>query len=105
MNKWFLSLVILAVVFEVVADILFKYWIINTRNIFLWGGVALYSVGTIIWAFSLKHEYLSKAITVFTVLNLIAVVLAGLLIFNEHLSLVNKFGILLGIVSVILIQL
>ena len=105
MNKWFITLIVLAVAFEVTADILFKYWTLNARNIFLWGGVILYSVGTVIWAYSLKFEYLSKAITVFTIFNLIAVVLAGLFIFDEHLSLINKIGILLGIVSVVLIQL
>jgi len=104
MTKWPIILIIVAVVFETIADILFKYWTLNLRNIFLWGGFILYFIATIIWAYSLKFEYLSKAITVFTVFNLIAVVLAGLYIFNEHLSLVNKIGILFGIVSVILVQ-
>jgi multidrug transporter EmrE-like cation transporter len=103
-SKWFFGLVIFAVIFEAVADILFKYWSINTKNIFLVGGVVLYSIGTIIWAFSLKYKYLSKAIIIFTVLNLIVVVLIGIFIFKEGLSLTNKLGILLGVVSVILIQ-
>ncbi len=103
--KWFFGLIASAVLFEVFADVLFKYWSLNSKNAFLWGGVALYAVATVIWAFSLKHEYLSKAITIFTILNLIVVVLVGLFLFKEDLSLINKLGILLGIVSVILIQL
>ncbi len=105
MNKWFFGLIIFAVIFEVTADILFKYWTLNTKTFFLIGGVILYSISTIIWAFSLKYEYLSKAITIFTILNLVGVVLVGLFLFKEDVSLINKFGILLGIVSVILIQL
>ena len=104
MNRWFYILVIIAVIFEVIADILFKYWTINTKNLLLVGGVILYSIGTVIWAFSLKYEYLSKAITIFTILNLVVVVLVGLIVFKEDLSLINKLGILLGIISVILIQ-
>ena len=104
MKKWFLLLIIFAVGFEVVADILFKYWSINARQSLLILGVVLYSIGTVVWAFSLKYEYLSKAITVFTLLNLIIIVLAGVLVFKENLSLTNKIGIVLGLVSVILIQ-
>ena len=104
MNKWFFILIIFAVSFEVLADILFKYWALSTRSIFLWGGVGLYMIGTVIWAYSLKFEYLSKAIIIFAVVNIIVVVLAGVFIFSEDLSLLNKIGILFGIISVILIQ-
>lgn len=104
MNRWFIILIMFAVIFEVIADILFKYWTINTKNLLLIGGVILYSIGTVIWAYSLKYEYLSKAITIFTIINLIAVVLVGLLIFKEDISMINKIGLILGIVSVILIQ-
>lgn len=68
------------------------------------GGVGLYMIGTVIWAYSLKFEYLSKAIIIFAVVNIIVVVLAGVFIFSEDLSLLNKIGILFGIISVILIQ-
>ena len=105
MNILFLWLVGGAVALEVVADILFKKWSLAGKSLFLALGLALYFAGTIVWAYSLKYEYLSKAITVFTVLNLILVVLAGVLLFNEQLSLLNKIGILLGIASVILMQL
>lgn len=105
MQRWFLGFILLAVVFEVAADVLFKYWSINSRGLLLWSGIGLYAVGTVIWAYSLKLEYLSKAITIFTVVNLIAVVLVGVFLFKESLSLTNKIGIFLGILSVILIQL
>lgn len=104
MNYTFIAFVFFSVVFEVVADLLFKYWSINSKTYLLWIGVALYSIGTIIWAYSLKHEYLSKAITIFTVMNLLAVVSIGVLLFGENPSNLNKLGIFFGIVSVILIQ-
>ncbi len=98
-------IILVAVLFEVVADVLFKKWSLDNRQLYLGVGLALYFIGTCIWAYSLKYEGLSKAVTIFTVLNFVLVLLAGFLLFNESLSLVNKLGIVLGVVSVILVQL
>ena len=102
---YFLLLIFGAVIFEVIADTLFKSWSLGGKNLFFWVGIALYTIGTFIWAYSLKFDFLSKAISVFTILNLIAVVLIGALYFKENLSSANKLGIVLGIASVILLQL
>ena len=101
----FFGLVALAVALEVVGDILFKKWSLDSRQALLYLGLLIYFIGTIFWAFSLRYEYISKAISVFTVLNLIIISLVGVLYFNEHLSLLNKIGLGLGILSVILIEL
>src|SRR3990172_11908044 len=96
-------LILLAVSLEIIADIIFKKWSIDNKNLLLYIGLLIYFIGTIFWAFSLKYEYLSRAISVFTVLNLVIVVLVGVLYFKEDLSLINKIGIGLGILSVVLI--
>lgn len=100
----FFTLTTIAVLLEVVGDIYFKKWSLENKNLLLYLGLFIYFIGTIFWAVSLKYEYLSKAISIFTVLNLIIVVLVGVLYFQENLSLINKIGIVLGIVSVILIE-
>jgi len=100
----FLVLVALAVILEVIGDILFKKWSLENRQILIYLGLLIYFIGTVFWAISLKYEGLAKAISVFTVLNLILIVLAGVLIFKEDLSVYNKVGIILGIISVILIE-
>ena len=100
----FLGLIALAVGLEVIGDIFFKKWSIDNRNVLLYVGLLIYFIGTIFWAISLKYEYLSKAISVFTVLNLVIVVLVGVLYFKEDLTLINKIGIGLGILSVVLIE-
>jgi multidrug transporter EmrE-like cation transporter len=100
----FFILVVIATVFEVIADVLLKKWAIGNRLYFLLIGLGIYFIGTIFWAVSLKYELLSKSITIFTILNLIILVLVGVLIFNEDLSLINKIGIGIGILSVILIE-
>ncbi|MEK6963828.1 MAG: SMR family transporter [Nanoarchaeota archaeon] len=100
----FLGLILLAVLLEVIADVLFKKWALDNKSLLLGLGLFLYLIGTMFWAFSLKHEYLSKAISIFTVLNLVAVALIGVLVFKEDLSSVNKLGIALGVLSVVLIE-
>lgn len=105
MRMYFLLLISGAVAFEVIADALFRSWSLDGKSAFFWIGIGFYTVGTFIWAYSLKFDLLSKAISVFTITNLIAVVLVGLLYFKENLSMPNKIGIVLGVLSVILLQL
>lgn len=100
----FIGLIAIAVVLEIASDILFKKWAMENKNIIFIIGLLIYTVGTIFWAISLKYEYLSKAISIFTLINLIVIVLVGVLYFKEDLSLINKIGIGLGILSVILIE-
>jgi len=104
MKKNFLIIILAAAALEVVADILFKKWSMNGRAILLAAGIGLYIIGTVAWAFSLKFELLSKAISIFTILNLIAVAIAGFVIFKEDLSFTNKIGFVLGIVAIVLIE-
>ena len=98
----FIFLIIGATILEAVADILFKFWTINGQNLLLLIGVAIYTASTLVWAYSLRFEILSKAITVFTVLNLVFVIIAGFILFGDQLSLYSKIGIGLGIISVVL---
>ena len=100
----FFILVIIAVVLEVIADIMFKKWSIESKNILLYIWILIYSVGTVLWAISLKFEYLSKAISIFAILNLVIISLVGILYFKEDLSYLNKLGIVLGVFSLILIE-
>lgn len=100
----FFILIVVASVLEVIADLFLKKWSMNSRNVLFIIGVVIYFIATIFWAFSLKYELMSRAITVFFVLNMILVVLAGVLIFGEKISLINKLGILLGIISLVLVE-
>lgn len=103
--KWiFFGLIAIAVAFEIVADVLFRKWAIENRVLLLGVGLALYFIGTLFWAFSLKYEVLSKSIVIFTLINLIVGVGVGLFYFKEELSLVQKFGVGFGMVSVALIE-
>lgn len=100
----FFGLIIAGVILESIGDILFKKWTLENKNSLFILGLLLYFIGSLFWLLSLKYEFLSKAGSVFMILNLIVVVLGGVLIFKEDLTDWNKIGILLGIVSIILIE-
>jgi len=101
----FWGMILLATALEVIGDILFKKWSIENNSFFLITGLFIYFVGTIFWANSLKYEFLSKSISVFSILNLIVIVLVGMILFKEDLTFQNKVGIGLGIISIMLIEL
>lgn len=104
-TKWmFLTLVLLSVGLEILSDTLFKKWANEQKLIFFGIGMIVYFIGTAFWAFSLQHEDLSKAIVVFTLINLVAGVLVGVFYFRESLYHFQKAGIGLAIVSVLLME-
>ncbi len=99
---WMFAL--LGVGFEIVGDVFFKKWSLEHRSWMIAAGLIIYTIGTACWAYTLKYEMLSKAISVFTILNLVAVVLVGVIYFKEDLSLTAKIGMILGIISIALIE-
>lgn len=76
----------------------------ENKPILLWAGFIIYAIGALFWAFSLKYEMLSKAISIFTILNLVIVALIGIIFFKENISIIGKMGIFLWIISIILIE-
>jgi drug/metabolite transporter (DMT)-like permease len=101
----FVLLLLPAVVLEVIADVFFKKWALNSRGLMFFLGVLGYFAATILWGYSLKFDLMSRLISVFMVLNLVAVIAVGVLYFNEKLRPINMVGIALGILSVILCEL
>ena len=101
----FFSILIVSVLLETGADFFFKKWAIESKNIVLIFGLLLYIIASIFFAVSLKYEFLSKTISIFSLLNLLAITLVGILFFKEHLTILNKIGVGLAIISIILIEL
>lgn len=88
---------LLGTLLEVVGDVFFKkHW--------LWWGMFFYTAGTFFWAYSLRFGDLSKLIVIFSVLNLVLAVIAGIFLFGETLTWIQWVGVALGTVSVILLS-
>jgi multidrug transporter EmrE-like cation transporter len=100
----FLILIIIATIFEIGGDVLFKKWAIENKNLYFVIGFIIYIFAILALALSLKYGSLSKAISILTIINFVVIALVGLLIFKEDVSLLNKVGIALGVISVILIE-
>ena len=104
MNWVFVVLLAFAVGLEIIADFFFKSWANQNKFSLIALGLALYFIGTIFWAYSLKFESLSKAILFFTVINLIVISLMGMILFHEKLNAWNQLGLGVGVASVILME-
>lgn len=89
---------------EVFADIFFKIWNDKGGNHLIVLGIVLYLIGTGCWVASLKYETFTKSGVIFLLLNIILLSLTGLFFFKDDLSIINKVGILLGIVSIIMVE-
>lgn len=100
----FFGLMGIAVAFELVGDFYFKKWSLENSLWVLSFGLLMYFIGTVFWAMSLKYESLSKAILIFFILSMLGAVFIGVYFFQEQLTILNKAGILLGILSVILVE-
>ncbi len=100
----FTILIAIAVILEVIADILLKKWSMSAHWPLFVIGIFIYFLGTVSWAYSLKYEHLSKAIVLFTLVNLIVITFAGVIFFDEQISRMNKIGILLGMLSIVMIE-
>ncbi len=106
MAKWIvMALMIGAAVFESLGDLSFRYSALLSKRSWLVAGIALYAVGTAIWAYTLKYEDVSDAIVIVNIINLILVILVGVLFFHEQTSPLNLTGLVLGVISIVLLQL
>lgn len=104
MNFGFYGILLFAVVLEVVSDFYFKKWSVGHQTTALAIGLLNVIISSVIWAVSLEQSELSKATSIFTILNLVGVAVIGAVVFEESLSSINKIGLCLGVVSVVLVE-
>jgi multidrug transporter EmrE-like cation transporter len=99
-----LILILIGASLEVFADIFFKIWNDKGGNHLIITGILLYLIGTGCWVASLKYLTFTKSGVIFLLLNIILLSLTGLFFFKDDLSVINKVGILLGIASIIMVE-
>jgi len=100
----FFLMLVTAVILEVIGDVYFKKWSLQNRTWMMLIGFAFYALGSLFWAVSLRYELLSKAGIIFMLMNLVLIALVGVFYFNENLSIINKIGVALAIISIILLE-
>ncbi len=100
----FWLLLLCAVSLEIIADVLFKEWSLRNHNSWLILGLLVYCIGTVLWAYSLRFEGLSKALVFFTLANLLVGVALGTLFYKESISMTNKAGFVLALIAIGLLE-
>ena len=94
----------LVVVFELIADVLSKQWSLTPSLLFLIGGIGFYLIANIAWLFSLRYGVgLARGVSIFSVVCAVVALIIGVVVYKESVSRVELFGIILGIVSLVLI--
>jgi len=73
----------------------------NILNFYLYLGLIMYAISTLMWVYTLKYLPLSKVYP-FTFLTFAFVLLISVFFFKEEISLLNLFGILLIVMGVVL---
>ncbi len=97
-------LIIFVVAVDVLGDYVVKRWSINLDKRYFIFGLALFTIANLVWIFSMRFEALSKIMIFYSVLGVIAGVLVGTMFFGERLSVVNWFGFVFAVISLILIN-
>jgi len=100
----FFGALFIGVVLEVCGDILFKKWADGAGVWLIVGGALAYAAGSMFWAASLKYQDLSRAVGIFMMVNVLVVSVIGVVYFKEQLSLANKVGLLLALISIGLLE-
>ena len=98
------GLLLVAVLFEVAGDLLFRKWGIEQRWPLFVGSLLIYNVAAIAWGVSLRYMQVSTGIVVLGVLNVVLVVIGGVVLFGERLSWPQVLGLVLGMASLVLLN-
>ena len=101
---WIIPLAIL-IFFEVIADIFAKEWSLGNRS-FMYAVLSLlaYLLANTSWLIALKYgSGLARGAIIFSVASAILASIIGIVVYKEHLSSVQLFGVFLGIFAIVLI--
>ncbi|MBW3021133.1 EamA family transporter [Candidatus Woesearchaeota archaeon] len=87
-----------------VGDVLLCNWVRQNNNLFLFLGLLFNVIGILFYAQTLRFESIGVATSIFLAINIVAVTLAGLVLFGERISWSQGSGILMVIISIILME-
>lgn len=88
-----------------IGDIIMKKWVINNNMFLFISGLAIYLFGLIFLAYSFKYKNIAVASTIFVIFNIITLSIVSWFYFKETLSTYQLIGIILGISSVLFLEL
>jgi multidrug transporter EmrE-like cation transporter len=100
-----ISILTALVVVEFVSDIVVKKWTLQQAGAWTLVPTFLIFVGAFfLWILAMKVEMFSRVINYYALLSVIGGSVLGYLFFQEKMSLINIFGIVLALISIALIS-
>ena len=100
-----LVLLVIGGVTFTLGDLCMKKWIISDSNSFYILGIIIYLVGDNFLALSFKSKEIAVASVIFIVFNVVTLTIAGWFLFDEQLSAIKIFGMLLALAAVLVLEL
>ena len=105
MIDWiFLLLIAGSAIFVIAGDLTARHGLNKKNKLIIAGAILLFLLDCLLFAFSLKRGQLAIAITLFYILNIIAIIPLGYFIFKEKLKKRQIVAIALVIVAIILME-
>lgn len=103
MNKWILPLGLL-IIFEGLADIFAKNWAIQRTTWIAAVSLGCYLIANSFWLFALKNgSGLGRGAIIFSVASAVIAIGLGIFLYKEPVSKLQIFGLVLGVVSIVLL--
>jgi multidrug transporter EmrE-like cation transporter len=87
-----------------VGDIVMKEWVVTNKSYFYVIGMVIYLVGMLFLAQSFKYKNIAVASVIFVLFNVITLSIVSWFYFNEKLSSLEMAGMVMGLVSIILLE-
>ena len=87
-----------------VGDVLMKEWIMKDNKWFFIGGIIIYIAGLIFLSFSYKYKNIAVASMILVIFNIVTLLIVSWFIFGENLTGWQIFGMILGVASIIALE-
>jgi len=87
-----------------IGDIVMKKWVVDNSNFLYFIGLLIYLIGLIFLVQSYKYKNIAIASAIFVIFNVITLLIVSWVFFKEGLSLIQIIGIVLGLISVVILE-
>jgi multidrug transporter EmrE-like cation transporter len=99
-----LALIFLGGLIVTVGDLVLKQWVRSSSLLYYLAGIALYTMGGSLLALSFREKDIAVASVIFIVFNVITLTIAGMILYEEHLTYSKVIGICLALASIIILE-
>ncbi len=87
-----------------VGDIFMKKWVNTNSYLFYFIGLAIYLIGLNFLAQSFKYKNIAVASVIFVIFNVVTLAIVSWIYFKEALSPLQISGIVIGIISIVVLE-